>query len=287
LQPKAFHSIDEIDRAITKLRRRLSDVEGLRTAGVSHDDARASNVESAISKAILEIYGEHSPEFREHGYYHFVTSWRINGSDQEYQASFVDGLATAETTIGGLIQSLAEARADLQASAPRAHEAQASAAKSNEVFVVHGHDHETLTAVEAFLSVIGLQPIVLHKQANEGRTLIEKFERHASRTPFAVVLVTHDDWGCSNEEKERVQLAGKIAAVLKPRARQNVILELGYFAGSLGRNRVAVLYERGVELPSDLMGIVYVQLDSGWKTALARELRAAGVAFDANRLLDA
>ena len=74
---------------------------------------------------------------------------------------------------------------------------------------------------------------------------------------------------------------------MHPRGRQNVVFELGYFVGHLGRNRVCTLYEPGVEIPSDFSGIVYVPIDEAgaWRTLLARELKAAGFEVDLNRAL--
>ena len=72
---------------------------------------------------------------------------------------------------------------------------------------------------------------------------------------------------------------------LRPRARQNVILELGFFLGWLGRERVCPLVKGDMETPSDYDGVVYTKLDEadGWKMKLVRELKAAGFDIDANR----
>lgn len=68
-------------------------------------------------------------------------------------------------------------------------------------------------------------------------------------------------------------------AQLAPRARQNVILELGYFLAHLGQQRICALITPGLETPSDFDGIVYIRMDKGerWKVELKRELRAAGM----------
>ncbi|MGB8035837.1 MAG: nucleotide-binding protein, partial [Nitrososphaeraceae archaeon] len=99
------------------------------------------------------------------------------------------------------------------------------------VFIVHGHDDGSKNELASFLYRLGLTPIILHEQANEGRTVVEKFESYASDVGYAFILLTPDDVG------------GKDKAELKPRARQNVILELGYFMGKLGRDRVCGLYK--------------------------------------------
>ena len=91
---------------------------------------------------------------------------------------------------------------------------------------------------------------------------------------FAVVLLTPDDEGCAN------------GGTPAPRARQNVVLELGYFVGRLERNRVCALKRGAVEIPSDFEGVVYVPFDGGaWKQTLGKELAAAGFEIDWNKLM--
>jgi predicted nucleotide-binding protein len=130
------------------------------------------------------------------------------------------------------------------------------------------------TEVEGFLHTHGLEPIVLHRQPDQGKTLIEKFEHH-SDVGYAFILLTPDDtaypaeqdaWPDDKREKEQ-------------RARQNVILELGYFVGRLSRARVCCLYKAGVKVPGDLSGLVYKDVSSGLDSKaydILRELKAAG-----------
>lgn len=146
------------------------------------------------------------------------------------------------------------------------------------IFVVHGRDEAVLnTAVRLLEKTTDRTVIVLREQPNSGRTVIEKFEEHAASAAFAVVLVTGDDVGGPK---------GSGISELQGRARQNVVFELGFFFGKLGRSRVAVLLEEGVEKPSDIDGLVYNGIDLGgaWKTALIKELEAAGVAVDYSRI---
>ena len=145
---------------------------------------------------------------------------------------------------------------------------------SRKVFVVHGHDEHAREAIARFLERIEFDAIILHEQANQGRTVIEKVEVHGD-VGFAVVLLTPDDEG------------GKKGFPSNPRARQNVILELGYFHRKTGA-RAGLRLERGdIEIPSDFGGIVYSQFDDagGWRQALANELQAAGYNVDWNRLM--
>lgn len=134
------------------------------------------------------------------------------------------------------------------------------------VFIVHGHDEAMREEVAAFIHEIGYNPVILHERPNRGRTIIEKFEQEAADMGFAVVLLSPDDFGGkAGHENE-----------LNPRARQNVILELGYFVASLGRERVCPLYKGDVELPSDILGVLYVLFDTdgAWKLQLIREMEA-------------
>lgn len=147
--------------------------------------------------------------------------------------------------------------------------------QSKTVFVVHGHETETKESVARILDRIGLEPIILHEQPNAGRTIIEKFEVY-SDVGFAVVLLTPDDVGALASE----------AANLKTRARQNVILELGYFLGRLTRSRVCALYKKGVEIPTDYQGVLYIELDpaGAWRTKVAQELVEAGFSIKLEKL---
>lgn len=147
----------------------------------------------------------------------------------------------------------------------------------DEIFVVHGHNEALRLKVVDFLAkATGVAPTVLIDEPNAGRELFEKFEDAAGRARFAVVLATADDFGRAKSETED-----------RPRARQNVILEWGFFAGRLGRNRVTLLSEPGLELPSDIGGLVYTPIDAagGWKLLLAKELRAANIDASLDRAL--
>jgi len=145
----------------------------------------------------------------------------------------------------------------------------------DKIFIVHGHDGDTKQQVADFVrKITGEQPLILHEQADSGRTIIEKFEEHASEVGFAIILLTADDEG-----------KAKGATQLNPRARQNVVFELGYFMGKLGRSRVVAVHESGVELPSDISGLLYKQLTGNWKMELAGEINAAGIEIDLRKAL--
>lgn len=145
---------------------------------------------------------------------------------------------------------------------------------SNAIFVVHGRDKERRLEVQRFIErCTNCKPIILSDQPNRGQDLLGKFQREAETACFAVVIMSGDD-------------EGRLRAMegeLQPRARQNVIFELGYFIGLLGREKVAVLYGSNVELPSDFGGVVYIQMDQDWKFDLSRELKEAKIEVDLNK----
>ena len=144
------------------------------------------------------------------------------------------------------------------------------------VFIVHGHDEAAKATVARFIERIDFEALILSEQASQGRTIMEKIEAHGD-VGFAVVLLTPDDVG------------GKAGQPTRPRARQNVLLELGYFIGRLGRAHVCALATAGsdMELPTDFAGVVWQELDAagGWKLALGRELAAAGFNIDWNKVM--
>jgi len=151
---------------------------------------------------------------------------------------------------------------------------------TNEIFIVHGHDEEMKQTVARTLEALKLQPIILHEQSNQGATIIEKFEKNAN-VQFAIILLSPDDMAYKKTESSEKA---------KPRARQNVIFEFGYFIGKLSRAQVFVLKQDDkkdkLELPTDILGITYTPYDSGdsWKLKLVQALKATGYSVDANNL---
>lgn len=119
----------------------------------------------------------------------------------------------------------------------------------------------------------GIETIILSEQANRGRTIIEKLEAYAD-VRVAIVLFTQDDLGAAKEEKGNA----------KYRARQNVVFEAGYFMGYLGRENIIMITDEDVEIPGDLSGMVYTTKES-WEFEMLKELKAAGMKIDLNKLL--
>jgi len=188
--------------------------------------------------------------------------------------------ARGKTEMVALIESIEHALSMANRFGGTAEEDAHEQAVTNKVFVVHGHDKGMLNAVEVYVRRLGLEAIVLGEEAHRGRTLIEKFE-HFSEVSYAVVLLSPDDIGRSRT---------KPAESDRPRPRQNAVLELGYFMGLLGRERVAAVVDATVEnaeYPSDINGVAYIPFNAKhteWQLLLLREFRAAKLPVDEARI---
>lgn len=192
----------------------------------------------------------------------------------EFQKAYVVGLDSATAILESMISEVAqywdeEHPIDVKAG----RKSHSKSSDHRKVFIVHGHDQGVKEAVARFITKIGLVPVILHEQPNEGRTVIEKFEDF-SDVPYAIALLTPDDIGASVKDPEN----------LRDRARQNVLFEFGFFIGLLGRRNVCGLVRGDLDLPSDYGGVLYVPYDEadGWKLPLVKELKAAGFDVDAN-----
>lgn len=150
-----------------------------------------------------------------------------------------------------------------------------TAPDNTSVFIVHGRDDLAKTEVARFIEKLGLTAIILHEQDNGGKTIIEKIEEYTN-VGYGIVLYTPCDVGSLENDEN-----------LKPRARQNVVFEHGYLIGKLGRNKVSALVKTQVEIPGDLNGLVYTELDKagGWKLSIAKELTREGYSIDLNKAL--
>ena len=127
---------------------------------------------------------------------------------------------------------------------------QSRSLSSTKVFVVHGHAPGLRAEVARLIERLGPEPAILSEQPNAGATLIEKLLANAD-VSFAIVLATADDVGSRKQRGSATQY----------RPRQDVVFELGFFVGRLGRDRVALLVESGLEVFSDFHGVVHHELD--------------------------
>ncbi len=217
-----------------------------------------------------------SPELsEEYSYWGFVT---VSSLDLKYEIEELMEQANEKIKrLESIVEKLPLYPEPPQGTLPREKLEIKPVQKVKTVFVVHGRNETFKDTVARFLEKLQLEPIILHEQANKGQTILEKLEEHSS-VAFAIILLTPDDVGGLASERDK----------LTPRARQNVIFELGYFIGKLGRKNVCALYGKNVELPSNYSGVLYIPLENGdsWKLTLAKEIKAAGLDVDLNKAID-
>lgn len=202
-------------------------------------------------------------------------SYSSMNPEPAFAKAFANGRGSAEVLLQSMIDEVEEYWPESDTDESPAEEV--TPPLSNRVFIVHGHNDAFREIVARLIEQLDLDPIILHEQPNKGRTIIEKFVDY-SDVGFSVVILTADDLGGKADDAPDS---------ISPRARQNVILELGFFLGRLGRERVCALYEEGVEIPSDYEGVLFVPLDKAgaWRLLLGRELRAAGLEADLNKII--
>lgn len=278
---------DQMRVGIERLGRRIAELKSFDVAGITkRAEPSVIALETSIEETLERVFGAGTLEMRR---YRFAANLHrqivalssgfgrgpSGPSPVEVQREFHElrthSIALLEQAVRGLEEELVE-QEQVEA---RATGLAVQPALCNKVFVVHGHDEAALQSVARFLEQLELGAIILREQPDQGRTIIEKFEDCANQVGFAVVLLTPDD------------VAGSAAALGSAmRARQNVIFELGYFSGKLGRGRACLLRKGDVEIPSDLYGVIYTEMDTseGWKLKLVKELKAAKLEFDANKV---
>ncbi|MFH1560587.1 MAG: nucleotide-binding protein [Chloroflexota bacterium] len=143
-------------------------------------------------------------------------------------------------------------------------------ARSRKVFVVHGHNSQVLDKVSNFLLKAKYEPIILKDESFASQFLLNELVKNTRNLAFAIVIMTADDEG---------RLKGEPKSELKDRARQNVIFEFGYLLRVLPRNKVYVLREHGLDMPSDFDGVFYIPYDEpgAWQMPLVKAVKAAGI----------
>jgi len=272
-------SIEQMRSALKKIERRIADLEGFDVNSIRERwDPTIEALEKKVNSTLQEILGHDTVEYQEYSISSLDTLPITMGGGpdpiQKIRAGYREGIERERLKLGTLRDILRERIDDSEEPMAASQAAPAKARESTRhVFVVHGHDDGLKETVARYLSRLDLTPVVLHEQPNQGRTIIEKFEHHAD-VDFAVVLFTPDDAGHPINKAEQA----------RPRARQNVVLELGFFMGALGRHRVCVLHTGDIELPSDYAGVLYLPLDAGgaWRFLLAKEMKASGMNIDLN-----
>jgi predicted nucleotide-binding protein len=267
---------DELRNGIKLLRRRLNEVEAFDPS----DNAAMTRLETSIEESLERIFGKDTSDYQRYwraskfdwGPISMAGTWGRGTTYDDRTPHIKEGRDESIQLLKTAIGILEERLDDVPAPQPETFRPILAVREvGNKIFVVHGHDIEVRESVARLLEKLELEAVILDEKPNEGQTIIEKFETH-SDVGYAIVLLTPDDVGGVDDQK------------LLPRARQNVILELGYFVGALTRKRVCALVRKPIELPSDIHGLVWVEWNSDWRFRLAKELKAAGYLIDLNRL---
>jgi predicted nucleotide-binding protein len=140
------------------------------------------------------------------------------------------------------------------------------------VFIIHGHDDHLKTEVQLLMYKAAVKSFVLHEVADKGRHTLDKLIEETKEAGYAIALLRPDD----------------LADEGKSRTRQNVILEIGYFLGRLGKARVRMIVKEEIDIPSDLHGVLYQRYDQAgaWKSKLVKEMQAVGIFVDMKAVLE-
>ncbi len=248
-----------------KLKQIIDEIPSLISANFSAYDAEFKAWKAKAERFLIYKFGQNSFEHT-----NFIrTSFSLSMySTATPRSSFViacqNGLRTTQKLFQEYLDEMTEERAKPLSNQQKNY---------SKTFIVHGHDGELKQAVARVIEKQGIEAIILSEQANHGKTIIEKFENN-SDVGCAVCLFTDDDLGRNKAEKEE-----------HFRARQNVVFETGYFIGKLKRNHIVILADEGVELPSDLSGVVYTNTGN-WQLNLLKELKTMGYQIDTNKLLE-
>ncbi len=221
-----------------------------------------------VERFLIYEYGKESYEYKQFGQYHFSLSLYGAGTPQsEFIAACKRDLLRVQAVFSEYLNDLNNIEVVENKNQPTYD--------CSKVFIVHGHNGELRESTARILEKQRIKPIILFEQSNQGATIIEKLEKN-NDVGAAICLFSADDVGTEKS---------KIDEGLKDRARQNVVFEAGLFIGILGRNRVIIIADKTIEMPSDLQGVVYTDT-SNWTFEVLKELKAMGYSIDYNKLDD-
>lgn len=247
-----------------KLKGIIDEIDTLIAANATSSTPAFETWQAKTERFLIQKYGQDS--FEHTNFRNIIfTPMVFGGSHLDFVEKCQKGLLTSK----GIFETYLEEMADEGKSTVQSQPIQPG--NMTKIFIVHGHDGALQQSVARVIEKQGIEAVILSEQANQGRTIIEKFEAN-SDVGGAICLFTADDMGKDKDASEE-----------SPRARQNVVLETGYFMGKLGRDRVVILADSGIEIPSDLSGVVYTNT-TNWEVSLLKDLKAMGYEVDFNKL---
>lgn len=245
--------------------------------GIEYRNGQLDIVLKRANMLIRKIFGDKSHYLSSIKGIHFSPMmWSAGTSDSVFINSYNRGKQELLNLLNVIKEDISlDLKLNIE---PKLNDNKSSISNSN-VFIVHGHNEQMKQSVARTIEKLGLVPLILHEQASKGRTIIEKFTDN-SEVLYSIVLLSADDIAYLRSDSPKNS---------KFRARQNVIFELGYFIGKLGRERVLALHQiiDNFEIPSDYSGVLFVPYDDSgkWKFELVKELKAIGVNVDANKII--
>ena len=245
----------------------IDEIEDLIRKGVTSSSPEFRAWKSKTERFLIREYGQESYELKDFRNYRFtLTVFSMGTPTTEFASACARDLRCVEAVFRTYLEDMEEADEN------KGHYLVATENSHESVFIVHGHNEAIKQSVARLVEKQGINAVILHEQPNQGATIIEKFELN-SGVGAAICLFSADDLGHSKESSDN-----------NWRARQNVVFETGYFMGKLGRNHVIVVADRGVEIPSDMQGIVYTD-SNVWEYELLKELKAMGYGIDMNKTI--
>ncbi len=250
-----------------KIKSLIKEADMLIEKQVDSDSPEFQAWEMKVERYLIQRYGEKSIEVKKYrGVSFSVDVYLPSTPDTAFIEACCKGIRTVKLFLGDLLEET-KGKED-----SKLCDALNKTTCFDRVFIVHGHNEMLKVSVARLLEKQNIKAIILNEQVNQGKTIIEKFEKY-SDVSSAICLFTSDDLG--KEQKE---------SSYKKRARQNVVFETGFFIGRLGRDKVIILADRDVEMPSDMQGIVYSDTNL-WEIEVLKELHSIGYNIDLNKIL--
>ncbi len=255
-----------------KLKKIIDETNELIKKDITNSAPEFAAWEMKVKRFISNQYGADSLEMNQFNDTPFtLTMWTRGDTKTTLQKKDIEACRDGLKTTKAILETYLD---DLKNEEENTSQNQLSVTiDSSKIFIVHGHDGELKESVARIIEKQNIKAIILSEQANKGRTIIEKFEEN-SDVGCAICLFTADDIGRAESEVEN-----------KSRARQNVVFETGYFIGKLGRDHIVILADNGIEIPSDLSGVVYTDTEN-WKVSLLKDLKEMGYNVDFNKLFN-
>ncbi len=248
-----------------KLKSIIDEIDILISQNVTSSAPTFQAWKAKAERFLISYYGNSSYEVKKFREERFSLIMFAGGTPESaFVKACASGLKTTKAILQTYLQEMAD-DADVVSNQMKQNN------DFSKIFIVHGHDSELKLAVARLIEKQGIEAVILREQANRGKTIIEKIEEY-SDVGAAICLFTADDFGRAKKDNDD-----------KSRARQNVVFEAGYFMGKLGRDKLVILSENGVELPSDMQGVVYCD-KTAWEFQILKELKAIGYNIDYNKL---